>query len=225
MPTTKKPPVTPAEKRSSQEPARRARLQRPREIWGRRSVAIGVLLVSLALIGGLVLLITGDGDDDERASGSQPTQQVQDLQEKFLKKTVVLPDDGISVRRPGSWTDDKNNGVIILRSDDRCVAVNLSAPTDAKGAKSLRTDSITALRQNFKNVQVSAGGHAKVGGIPTTTNAITLKDDEGNRRRVLLSIGTGKKKAYLTEVVLGNPSCQADLQLAQLVLTSVQYTK
>jgi hypothetical protein len=184
-----------------------------------------VLLVAVAVIGGLVLLITGGDDNGGNSSGSQPSQQVQDLQDKLLKKTVVLPDDGISVRRPGNWTDDKNNGVIVLRSADRCVAINLSAPTDAKGAKSLRSDSLAALRQNFKKVQVSGGGRAQVGGVPTTTKAVTLIDDQGNRRRLLLSIGTGKKNAYLTEVVLGNPSCQADLTLAQVVLTSIQFTK
>jgi len=36
-------------------------------MWGRRSVAVGIVLVALALIGGLILLIAGDGDD-----GRQP---------------------------------------------------------------------------------------------------------------------------------------------------------
>jgi hypothetical protein len=184
-----------------------------------------VLLVAVAVIGGLVLLITGGDDKGNGTNAGAQSPQAQALQDQFLKKTVVLPDDGISVRRPGNWTDDKNNGVIVLRSADRCVAINLSAPTDAKGAKGLRSDSLAALRQNFKKVQVSGGGRAQVGGIPTTTKAVTLTDDQGNKRRLLLSIGTGKKNAYLTEVVLGNPSCQADLALAQVVLTSIQFTK
>jgi hypothetical protein len=35
-----------------------ARLRRPRELWGRRSVAIGLVLVWIALTGGVVVLIT-----------------------------------------------------------------------------------------------------------------------------------------------------------------------
>jgi hypothetical protein len=207
-------------------PARRARLQRPRELWGRRSVAIGAVLVGAALIGGIILLIAGGGDNGGgSSSAATPQQATKQLQDKFLKHTVVLPDDGISVRRPASWKDSKNNGVITLRSADRCVAVNLSAPTDANGAKGLSSDSLSALKQGYKNVQVSPAGRAQVGGIPTTSKSVTLTDANGGRRRVILSTGTGKKNAYLTEVVLGNPSCAADLAMAQIVLTSVQYTK
>jgi hypothetical protein len=208
------------------ESAPRARLERPQELWGRRSVAIGVLLVAAALIGGLVLLISGAGDDNGGSSSAgAPTPRTQDLQDRFLKHTVALPDDGISVRRPGNWTDAKNNGVITLRSHDRCVAVNLSAPAGAKGAKGLRTDSVSAVRQGYENVQVSPAGHAPVGGIPTTSSAIRLTDSNGDRRRILLSVGTGKKNAYLSEVVLGNPSCQVDLALAQVVMGSAQFSK
>jgi hypothetical protein len=42
---------------------------------------------------------------------------------------------------------------------------------------------------------------------------------------VLLSVGTGNKFAYLTEIVVRDPRSQGDLQLAQAVLSSIQYTK
>ena len=207
--------------------SRRARLQRPRELWGRRSVAIGAVLVAAAVIGGIILLISGGGGSDKGSSGSagRSPQATKALQDKFLRHTVVLPDDGISVRRPAGWKDSKNNGVITLRSADRCVALNLSAPPDANGANALRRDALAALKRGYKNVDVAAAGHAQVGGIPTTSNSITLTDSKGDRRRVILSIGNGKKNTYLTEVVLGNPSCAADLAMAQIALTSVQFTK
>jgi hypothetical protein len=37
----------------------RTTLERREELWGRRSVAVGALLVGLALIGGVALLIAG----------------------------------------------------------------------------------------------------------------------------------------------------------------------
>ena len=37
----------------------RTTLERREELWGRWSVAVGALLVALALIGGIVLLIAG----------------------------------------------------------------------------------------------------------------------------------------------------------------------
>jgi hypothetical protein len=184
------------------------------------------VLAAAALVGGVILLISGGSDGGSSSSAAGTSRQaMKALQDKFLMHTVVLPDDGISVRRPASWKDSKNNGVITLHSGDRCVAINLSAPPDAKGANALRNDSLKALRQSYKNVQVGPGGPGQVGGVPTTSSTVTLTDSKGNRRRLVLSIGKGKKNAYLTEVVLGNPSCAADLAMAQIVLTSVQFTK
>jgi hypothetical protein len=174
------------------------------------------------VIGGLVLLAT-DGDDDSD-SGSE---QVSDLQERILKRTVVIPQDGMSVRRPGDWREkkDKGHGVITLLSPSRCVSVSLSAPADTKEARSLHRDSLSALRQLYEKVQVGPGGRGNVGGIPTMSDAVTLTDDKGNRRRVLLSIGRGKQHAYVTQVVLGNPGCQSELAVAQVILSSIEYTK
>jgi hypothetical protein len=169
-----------------------------------------------------VLIATGGDDDDDSDSGRQ---QVSELQEALLKRTVVIPRDGISVRRPGKWSDRKEQGAITLFSPSRCVSVSLAAPAEAKEARSLHRDSLTALRQLYEKVRVGPGARGKVGGIPTMSNSIFLTDDKGNRRRVLLSTGRGKRHAYLTQVVLGNLSCQDDLAVANVILTSVEYTK
>jgi hypothetical protein len=172
-------------------------MQRPREIWGRRSVAVGVVLVGLALIGGLVLLLAGGDDDD---GGSEQSQQVRDLQEELLTKTVVDKSDGISVRRPKQWTDDKTQGVIVMRSPSRCVAVNLSAH-DQKGIERLLSENVRLLRSSFKKVGVGPTVRDPVGGIPTISRWVDLTA-EGTRRKVVLSIGKGKKHAYIIEVVV-----------------------
>jgi hypothetical protein len=188
---------------------------------GRRSVAIGVLLVVLALIGGLVLLFTG-GDDNDSSSGSKQTAELQD---KFLKHTVVLPDKGISVRRPGDWKDSKSTTGIALQSKDRCLAMTLAAPQGADRAKGIRDDSIALFKRSFKNVKVRPAPDSPVGGIPTVSDALSVTDQKGNPIQILLSVGTGERFAYLTEVVVRDPRCQGDLQLAQVVLGSIQYTK
>jgi len=183
-------------------------------------VAVGVLLIAAALIGGLVLLFAGGGD-----SGSTSSHQASQLQDKFLSHTVVERDKGISVRRPRSWSDANNAGVITLQSRDRCLAMTLAAPQDAKRAKGLRDDSIALLRRSFGNARVQPASNSPVGGIPTTSNALSFTDRNGNPIRVLLSVGTGNRFAYLTEIVVRDPRCQGDLQLAQVVLSSIQYTK
>jgi hypothetical protein len=202
--------------------ARPARLQRPGELWGRRSVAIGAVLVAAALIGGLVLLFAGGGDD---SASTKSSPHVSRLQDRFLKHTVVQANKGISVRRPGNWSDSKDAGAITLRSHDRCLAMTLAAPQDAGKAKGLRDDSIAVLRHSFGSAKVNPAPNAQIGDIPTKSVALSFADPKGGPTRVLLGVGTGDKYAYLTEVVVRDPSCQGDLQLAQVVLSSIQYTK
>jgi hypothetical protein len=180
-----------------------------------------VVLVGAALIGGLVLLIAGGGDD----SDTKASKQTSELQDKFLAHTVVVADKGISVRRPSNWSDTKKGGVVALQSHDRCLAMTLSAPQGAEEAKGLRDDSIAILKRSFGNANVRPAPDSDVGEIPTTSDAITFTDQKGNPIQVLLSVGKGDKYAYLTEIVVRDPSCQGDLQLAQVVLGSIEYTK
>jgi hypothetical protein len=168
-----------------------------------------------------VLLFTGGGDD----SGSTTSPQVSHLQDRFLKHTVVEADKGTSVRRPRNWSDDKNGGAIALRSKDRCLAMTLSAPQAASKANSLRDDSISLLKRSFGNAKLHPAPDSPVGGIPTTSDALSFTDQKGNPIKALLSVGRGDKFAYLTEIVVRDPSCQGDLQLAQVVLSSIQFTK
>ena len=197
---------------------------RPRELWGRRSVGIGVLLVALALLGGPILLIAG-GDDNGSDSTAEVAADVTELQSRFLDRTVVDPDEGISIRRPASWKVNKAHGVTNIQSKDRCLAVQLSAPVPAGRAKALRRDGINLLRGQFKNAKVRPAASSKIGGVPTRSDTITFADPKGNDVRVLLSVGTGQKSAYLSEVVVRDPTCQGDLQLAQLMLSSAEFTK
>jgi hypothetical protein len=187
-------------------------------------VAIGGILVTLAIIGGIVLLIAG-GDDDNGNNSSSTSPQVKQLQERFLKHTVVDVEKGISVRRPKTWSDKKDNHVIALQSHDRCLAMTLSAPVEASKANGLHDDSIAVLKRSFKNTKVHPTPNDKrIGGLPTTSNTLTFNQG-GDQVRVLLSVSKGDKYAYLTEVVVRNPSCQGDLQLGNLILTSIEFTK
>jgi hypothetical protein len=179
------------------------------------------VLVALALIGGLVLIFTGDDDSGSTSS----TPQAAELQDTFLKHTVVEQDKGITVRRPANWSDDKNHGVITLQSHDRCLAMTLAAPEDADKANGLREDSLALLKRSFGNAKVGPAPDSPVGGIPTTSDALSFTDEKGRQIKVLLSVGKGDKYAYLTEIVVRDSRCQGDLQLAQVVLSSIQYSK
>jgi hypothetical protein len=193
-------------------------------MWGRRSVAIGVVLVALAWIGGLVLLIGGGGGDSDSSSPLQVANAAT-LQTRYLDQTVRDRDKGIAIRRPANWKVSRRNGVTNIQSKDRCLVMQLSAPVAAGKADELRKDGISVLRQQYPNAKVRPGSRSAIGGVPTTSDTITVRDPKGSNPQVLLSVGKGQKNAYLTEVVVRDPSCQGDLQLAQLMLGSASFTK
>jgi len=169
-----------------------------------------------------VLIFAGGGGGD---SGADPSGQTSPLQNRFLKETVAEADRGISVRRPANWRDTEHGGVIALQSHDHCLAMSLSAPRGADRAKELRSDSIALLKRSLGNARVLRAWDTPVGGIPTTSDALAVSDQAGNPIRVLLSVGTGHKYAYLTEIVVRDSRCQGDLQLGQVVLGSIRYSK
>jgi hypothetical protein len=138
---------------------------------------------------------------------------------------VVDVQKGISVRRPADWKDSKRDHVITLTSHDGCVVMTLAAPDAASKANSLHDDAIKLLKSSFGNAKVRPTPNGQeIGGLPTTSSTLAFKP-KGGQVRVLLSVGKGDKYAYVTEVVARNPACQSDLQLGNLILTSVQYTK
>jgi hypothetical protein len=198
-------------------------MSRPRELWGRRTVVVGAALVGAAILGGILLLILGSSDDKDK-KGASP-EDIAKLQNELLDKTVVDPHAGISVRRPSSWSDTKGDNIITLRSKNRCVAMTLAAPTRASQSNKLTQATIDAIRQTQKNVSFKRAGHGEIGGIPTVSYRVGLKNQEGDEVRALFSIGRGKKFAYLTQTVLGNSSCTAELATAQVIQTSIEYTK
>jgi hypothetical protein len=119
----------------------------------------------------------------------------------------------------------KAHGVTNIQSKDRCLVMQLSAPVPAGRAKALRRDGIAVVRSQYENARLRPAPQSNIGGIPTRSDTITFTDRKGNDVRVLLGVGTGRKNAYLTELVVRDPSCQGDLQLAQLMLGSVEFTK
>ena len=186
------------------------------------------MLVVAAIIGGIVLLVAGGNDNGNGNNGSSASSspELSALQQQFLKKTVTLPDRGITVRRPSDWGETKLGTAISLHSPGRCVALTLAATDSADNHKRVHDQAIQGFKKTtqFKNVKVKPQPDKEVGGLPTTNDTITL-GREGRRLTVLLSVGKGKKYTYLTEAVVSSPSCQQDLQNARLVVSSIHYTK
>jgi hypothetical protein len=179
--------------------------------------------VVAAIIGGIVLLVSGDEDEDSTTAASP---DLPELQEQFLTKTVTVPDKGISVRRPEEWGDNKRGGAITLHSPGRCVALTLAATDSADNNKKVHDEAVEVFKKTseFKNVKVKPEADREVGGLPTKNDTVTLTN-KGSQLTLLLSVGKGEKYTYITETVVSNPSCQQDLQEARLIVSSIEYTK
>jgi hypothetical protein len=175
------------------------------------------------VIGGIVLLAVGGGGGSS-GSDKPAASQVKSLQNQVLQHTVVNHAAGISVRRPANWVDTHGKDLISLRSHDSCVAMTLATPPHEATPGHLLNDSLVLLKRSYQNVHAQKVQSGQVGGIPTTTYTVDGPRD-GTPIRIVLSVGKGKSHAYLTEVVLQDPSCQGAVQRAQVILSSVQYTK
>ena len=103
--------------------------------------------------------------------------------------------------------------------------MTLAAPANAGDTKKLLQATIDAIRETQRNVAFKRAGSDPVGGIPTASYRAALKNPKGHEVRALLSVGRGQKYAYLTETVLGTSSCRQDLAAAQVILSSIEYTK
>jgi hypothetical protein len=61
---------------------------------------------------------------------------------------------------------------------------------------------------------------------PSSAAGMRASDVSVIRPSTLVSVGEGIPARLSTLwVVLGNPSCQAELEVAQVILTSIEYTK
>ena len=69
--------------------------------------------------------------------------------------------------------------------------------------------------------------HDAVHPAPNILDAAVLQvqTPQGDPVRVLITVGKGKQRAYLTQVVLRDPGCGQSLVDSQLVVNSIEYSK
>ena len=172
-------------------------------------------------------MATGDDEESDEPSAAQDTadERLEELARKRLVQRVRDRDEGISVRIPKNWDQSKQSGLITLESGDRCVSIALAAPVSAAEAGSLLDETVAGVRNDFEGAGVQKLEGERVGGLPGESVVIQVEPEKGDRVRVLITVGRGKQKAYLTQVVLRDPDCGDALIDSQLVVNSIEYTK
>lgn len=182
------------------------------------------------LVGGVLVLLGAFGDGDDSGGETEtPSEEVQaEIDEARTSLTRSLNDkrQGISARYPASWRSRTLRGERVLESRDRCAAIKLSAPAGAEQAGRLRRDTIAAMRRGFEGAAVAPAGPGKqLGGLTVTQDVITVPIKRGGTVRILVSVGRGEELAYLTEVLLRDPSCGQSLLEAQLIVESLRFSR
>ena len=198
-------------------PARRARLLSPRELWGRRTILVGLILIVLAGFGALLLLAE---DDDQQPA----VEEVVEQEQAELGESLDDPKSGISVQWPSEWRKLEKGGVFAFQSPDRGVLVAISAPEEAAAADQLRKDSIAATSEQYADPEVRPGKGTKVGGLEAAGAVISGKGP-GGRSTSLVAVAPGSSRAYLLEVITAAGAPQEDLAGAQLILNSLELSK
>lgn len=192
-------------------------------------------LAAAILVGGVLAVyyaaFRGDDGSEANETASAPSRASQAQSEiraarSSLTESLNDKREGISVRWPQSWRQTARAGVHRIESRDHCMTITLAAPASTGDAGRVRRDALGILRSSFKRVRVEPGEKGKqIGGIPTENDVITVRNQDGDLVRVLLGVGRGKTNAYLSEVVLRNPSCGQALLEAQLILQSARFTR
>lgn len=199
-------------------PARRARLLSPRELWGRRTILVGLILIVLAGFG--ALLVLAEDDDDQQPA----VEEVVEREQAELGESLDDPKSGISVQWPSEWRKLEKGGVFAFQSPDRGVLVAISAPEEAAAADQLRKDSIAATSEQYADPEVRPGKGTKVGGLEAAGAVISGKGP-GGRSTSLVAVAPGSSRAYLLEVITAAGAPQEDLAGAQLILNSLELSK
>lgn len=217
-------PTDPAD--PEQRPQRTARLRMPRELWGRRVIAIGAVVLLAALIGGGVLLLTGDdsgSDSDEPDPAEQAQLQAEALQ-RLLPETTEVKEAGIEIPHPKDWKVQKRGALVNLESPDRCIALSISAPVEADLAGRLMRDSIKGLEASFGKTKVEPQTARQLDGLPTQGALVEVKT-EGATVVVRQTVSKGTKFAYLTQTVFRAPPCADTAPVADQIVANTQFDK
>ncbi|MGH2984907.1 MAG: hypothetical protein ACRDK5_11775 [Solirubrobacterales bacterium] len=210
-------PRTAAQRRRRRATARRARLRSPGQLWGRRTILVGLAVIALAVVGSLSLLADDGGNQS-------PVEEGVDEEQSELGESLDDANSGISVNWPSDWNKLEKGGVFGFQSPDKMVLVAISAPADAAAADQLRKDAIASTAAEYQNPLARPGKGRSIGGLRSEGAAISGKGASG-QSATLVAVAAGKRKAYLLEVYTAADAPSERLVDAQLIVNSLQLSK
>ncbi|GEM_PF-2595809 len=184
----------------------------PAAIWRRRALVMGVVGLLVAIP--ITLLAHSGGHGGRAVKTAGPRVQ--------LNPRVVDSRLEVSYRVPRGWHDSERAGLIELRSGDAATAVSIGAPAGAPAYARVLSDALSAIRDRYSNVRVSARSSGRLGGLPARTVALTATSPSGMPLAIAVTGARGKARAYLIEVFTNTRGAPASLVQAQALLNSLR---
>jgi hypothetical protein len=184
----------------------------PRRIWIRR--AILMLIVGLVVAIPVTLIVRGDDDEEPAANPS--------IEDQLPLHTAVQADElKASYQVPDGWTQDTKKDVLTLRSADRTVRIGLAAPAAADESDHVLSDALTALKGSYESVEINPGSGREVGGLPAEGAVVHAEGDDIDLD-ILVTVMSGKERAYLVEVFTAADASPRAVAQAQQFLNSLK---
>ena len=216
---SKRAAARPAETKTSAETKaqryRPARLKWPAAIrmHRRRRTGWAMVLLGAALVP--IYLVFNDGDSTQRPEAGA------------LPNSVHATATGISVEWPDGWKQSKRvrEKAIVLKSANEALLISISTPAAVREARGVRESAIQAIKENYEVVRVQPGRGRIVGGLPSTGAVIDAKSKNGDRLRIIVAVGRGKKRTYLTQFFASAGVDVSTLAQAQAILNSIELSK
>lgn len=181
-----------------------------------------------------VLLVAGIGvgvvyfatDVDLPLIGGGPSKE-DETGPPTLANATTDAKSGITIGWPDGWTQSQaRTNAISLASEDKTVAVLVSAPVLAKGDTVIYRDTLKAIRRNYKKPRVQRVRARRIDRYPITRGALVSgQNKQGVPLRTLLLVAKGKRVAYVIEVTSARNAPQRRLVEAQTILASLKLTK
>jgi hypothetical protein len=175
-----------------------------------RAFIVAFVLVNIAVIAAVVLLRSGDDDEDKkRAEVPRPGRVV-------ANRSI-----GARIHQPIGWSSDNSGRSIFLRGPDSTTLMSISQPPGATNNRALLGSSLAVISQNYTRVS-TAPYRGQLSGLPTVSRVVTATNKKRVRLNTLVAAPRGRNRAWLVEVFSGPGARAKRLPEAQVALSTLR---
>lgn len=152
-----------------------------------------MLVVGLAVAVPVTLVLSEEKNEPQ----TPPDAISADLPE--LRPATFDKDLEVRMRLPKGWTQNRKEGVLLLKSADGQARVALSSPGPDEDADQLHSEVLAAFGDAYERFEIGTKKKkAKIGGLRGESSSMEARaKGEAQELGIVVSTAAGKKRAYL----------------------------